>query len=171
MAMITSVETTCDLTSNNLHIVMEALRQTELMLEDLQATAAAGEQRAFQFATGCLLIATLAATLADQATSSLAVYSGAAGLVGASFWSLWSVRPSHFYIRGHSWNDWKGHIDTNDLLIDVLISQAEENDLRIASNLRALTERARQFNRAMLVAAGSMFLIGFGQLVARTAGG
>jgi hypothetical protein len=158
-------------TSNQKLIVSEALRQTELHIEDLQALATVAETRAFHFSSSCVLIATLGVALAQVALSPFAVYVSAVGLIAAAFWALRSALPRKFHIRGHRWVHWKGHVDDDDLLQDVLISQAEENDTRIKYNFEKLEDSALHFRISLWIAFGSVAVFILGQLFVITRAG
>jgi hypothetical protein len=152
-------------------IVCEALRQTELHIEDLLALATVAETRAFNFSSSCVLIATLGVALAQIALSPFAVYVAGVGLISAAFWSLWSTSPSKFQIRGHRWTYWEGHVTDNDPFEEVLISQARENDDRIELIFRKLEERATHFRISLWIAFGSIAFFVLGQLFVITQSG
>jgi hypothetical protein len=150
---------------NQKKIVCEALRQTELHIEDLQALATVAETRAFQFSSSCVLIATLGIALAQAALSPFAVYVSAAGLISSAFWALWSTLPRKFHIRGHRWIYWVEHVSDDDDFEVVLISQAEENDERIKYNFSRLEESAFHFRISLRIAFASIVLFILGQLI------
>jgi hypothetical protein len=147
-------------------IIVEALKQTELHLEDLQGVAAAAEARAFQFASMAVLVATLATALASQMPHSPSIYFGSIGLVISAFWAIFAVRPRVFHIRGHRWADWKPHVDENDKYDEVVISQAEENDERIRVNFEILKESAAHFSLSFAISFFSLLVAIIGQCVA-----
>ncbi len=150
---------------NKTKVILEALRHTELHLEDLQGNAASSEQRAFQFAATCILLATLIGAFASTVSFKLALIVSSSGLVVAAFWAFWSVLPRRFHIRGHRWEDWKGHVDDNDEFIDVIVSQAEENDARIKENFQKLEDSAFHFRISLWIAFLAVAVFVLGQLL------
>lgn len=149
--MATPEEHTDNSDSNREMLVREALRQTELHLEDLLQTASAAEQRVYQLAATCVMIATVATALANEAPNAIPIYVSAAGLVVSALWAIWGTGPRLFHIRGHRWKDWKGHVEDKDTVLQVLISQAEENDKRIEENLSNLKGLGRHTKGAMVL--------------------
>ena len=147
-------------------IIREALRQTELHIEDLQATATVAEARAFQFSASCVLLATLASALAQSALSPFSVYVSSCGLIAAAFWAICSALPRKFHIRGHRWELWQEHVVDDDCFDEVLISQANENDIRIRENFQKLEESAFHFLISLKIAFCSMVFFVLGQVVA-----
>ncbi|MDZ7909734.1 MAG: hypothetical protein U5N10_16985 [Gemmobacter sp.] len=154
---------------NKHKIILEALRQTELWLEDQQAVVTACEQRAFQFSAACVLIATFGVSFASDLPNPFAMYLGAAGLVISAIWSLYSALPRHFYNRGHLWENWCGHVHDNDSIWEVLVSQAEENDVRINYNIKSLEESAVHFKVSFMFSLVSISVFALGQLFASLA--
>ena len=151
---------------NQQKIIEEALRQTELQLEDLQAIATAAEARAFQFSSTTVLVATLATAFAERLPSPNGVYLGAVGLIAASSWAIFSVLPRTFHIRGLRWSEWKPHVTDNDEHGQVLESQAAENDQRIQFNFQRLHESSSHFTLSFRIAFASIGVTILAQLIA-----
>jgi len=151
---------------NKQKIIAEALRQTELWLEDQQAVATACEQRAFQFSGHCVLIATFGVSFAGKLANPFAMYLGAIGLVFAAIWSLASAQLGNFHNRGHRWTDWQGHVLENDNFWEVLVTQAEENTDRINFNEGRLERSAVHFRVSFMFALLSIVVFALGQLFA-----
>jgi hypothetical protein len=138
--------------SNQSEIIRDALQQTELHLADLQGAAASAEARAFNFSSSCILIATLFVAFADRLPNAPTLVLASAVLVMCSIWTLWTVLPRQSHIRGHYWTYWAGHVEDDDPLDRVRISQAEENDQRIEYNIQTLERSAKGFMQAFVAA-------------------
>ena len=146
-------------------IIREALRQTELWLEDQQAVVTAAEQRAFQFAGYCVLIATLGTSFAQDVPHPATMYIGAIGLVLSAAWAVYTGIQKSFYHRGHFWRDWVGHISDGDTITHALSEQAKENDARIDYNLKCLEAGAAHYRLSFMLAALSISIFVFGQFL------
>ncbi|WP_170606140.1 hypothetical protein [Ruegeria arenilitoris] len=129
--------------NNKLNIAIEALRQTELQLEDINNLASNADQRAMALAGTLAAMATILATLASRTPSPFLSYVSCGGFIVASFVAASTCMPRRFHIRGHRWEGWKGHVDDNDDFLEVVISQAEENDIRISENFTKLNKAAK----------------------------
>ena len=147
-------------------IIHEALRQTELWLEDQQAVVTAAEQRAFQFAGYCVLTATLGAGFARDLPHPESMYMAAVGLVFSAAWAVYTGIQKRFYHRGHLWREWAGHVADGDTFIHVLVSQAKENDDRINYNLRCLEAGVTHYRLSFLLAVFSVSIFMLGQFLA-----
>lgn len=134
-----------------MHIALEALRQTELSLEDLGILASNADQRAMALASTLAAIAALIATLASNTPSPLLSFITCALLVIASFLSASSCMPRAFHIRGHRWEDWYGHIKEGDSFYDAISAQAGENDNRIKTNYSRLEAAGKTTSRAFVM--------------------
>ena len=134
--------------NDKLNIALEALRQTELQLEDTNSLATSADQRAMALAGTLAGVATLVGTLAIQTPSPAFALISSGGFVVCSFLAASSCMPRSFYIRGHRWRDWKGHIDEGDSYFAAISSQAEENDERIDKNFSSLKRAANSTSRA-----------------------
>lgn len=131
-----------------------------MRLEDLQMLASAAETRAFQFSGALILLATLGTSLADNFSNLITLRVSLLCVIFSAALSFISAFPRKFHIRGHYWRDWKGHVDDSDEFVATLVSQAEENDLRIDFNELALERAATNFTLGFLIA-----LLGFGVLI------
>ncbi|MGR3635118.1 MAG: hypothetical protein ACU0BK_04245 [Shimia sp.] len=131
-----------------LDIAQEALRQSELMIEDTNHLATSADQRAMALAATLATVASLLVALGGATPAPFFAYLSSAGFIVASFMAASSCMPRDFHIRGHWFRDWKGHIDDNDRLIDALSSQAKENDDRIDKNYAALKVAGKSTRRA-----------------------
>jgi hypothetical protein len=142
-------------------IAKEALRQTELRLEDISGLASSADQRAMALSATLAAITVLLATFAKELPSPLFVYLSSLGLLIAIFLSIRSCLPRDFHVRGHFWSDWYGHIEDNDTLYSAIASQAQENDNRLRENDETLRQSARTLRKAFVIAVYSLcFLIG-----------
>ncbi len=128
---------------NRTKVVSEALRHTEMRLQDLEAFASNADRRATAFAATSAAVAAILIANASRATWPIAFYAVASALIFSGILATWSQMPRKFEVRGHFWRDWAGHVETDDSLVDVLISQAKENDVRIDLNEKALVKSAR----------------------------
>jgi hypothetical protein len=148
--------------TNRLEIVKEALRHTELKLQSSVENATVSDNRFFQFSAAMLVIGTGFLT-----SENFVPYPDLRVIYSFLFYSLatlafWIVKPSVFLSLGGSYVDaWKGHLDfhdpsKDDCLIEVLLSQAEENDRRFAENETKLRKKANVFKWLMRI---FMFLI------------
>lgn len=146
---------------NRSAVIREALRHTEMWLEDLEKHAASAELRTISFSATTTAIATLLVVLAANHANPGVILIGATGCVIATVIALIGALPRLFHIRGHKWEDWKDHVTDGDTLDDVLISQAEENDDRISQNTRQLESAARSLRGAFALFFFSIcFIIG-----------
>lgn len=150
------------MTTDRIEIIREALRQTEMRLEDLQTNAAAAETRAYQFCAATVLLATFATTVAERTSNPFTTNLAAIVLAFSGFLAFHSVLPRRFHVRGHYWKEWKGHLDDRDTLEVALTSQAEENDDRIRFNEKNLEKCGSEFFLSFLVAALSVAIFGLG---------
>lgn len=139
-----------------LQIAKEALRQTELRLEDTQKNAGVAETRASHLATVNLVLATLLVTLSKELSFELPAFISAIVLVISAFIAVGSVMPRKFHSRGHFWREWSPHIDDRDTLFQAISSQAAENDTRIADNERSLETSASLFRVALRCTLGAV---------------
>ena len=138
--------------NNKLNIASEALRQTELHLEDFNSLASNADQRAMALAGTLAAIATILATLAPSTPSPFLSYLSCVGFVLASFMAASSCMPRDFHVRGHRWADWEGHLTDDDNFVDVIASQAKENDDRIKDNFDVLKSAGDAIKRAFIFA-------------------
>jgi hypothetical protein len=130
---------------NELEIVKEALRHSEEKLNATASVASSAETRVMQFSAFNAAIATvIGVNFRNFPVPEIALISCAVLLV-VTFLAVSIVLPRLFHSCGHYWEDWKGHVDDGDALIDVLISQAEENDERIRFNEDVLERSAKKF--------------------------
>lgn len=150
-----------DSSNDQERITCEALRQTEMQLEDLNQLATSADQRAMAFSATSGLLATLLINSAGEHLSVPWVYISCFGLVLSAMISIWSCMPRSFYIRGHTWKDWRGHIDDRDTYVLAVASQAAENDDRIQENFAALKRSGSMMKVSYFLAFYSiLFLIG-----------
>ncbi|WP_170414747.1 hypothetical protein [Ruegeria atlantica] len=138
--------------NNKLNIALEALRQTELHLEDFNNLASNADQRAMALAGTLAAIAAILATLSPSAPSPFLSYVSCGGFVVASFMAASSCMPRNFHVRGHRWEDWEGHLTDNDNFIDAVASQAKENDGRIKDNFDDLKSAGDATRRSFIFA-------------------
>ncbi len=131
--------------SERLQVVKEALRHTELHIKGLEDLASNADRRSTSFFAGGLTFAGLLIASAQFFPSTVTSITAAIICIVAAIVSVFSILPKRFHILGHRWNDWKDHVVEGDSLIDVLISQAEENDQRIIHNFNVLDRSARRF--------------------------
>lgn len=141
---------------NRLEIAKETLRHTELKLSSCENNAKISDSRFFQLSAGLIVIVAAILTSNSQYDSNALERISASVLLVVSFYSFWSVRPATFFTVGGSYDAWEGHIskggfEEDDDIINVIISQAEENDRRIYNNQKKLKENARKFNFLMVV--------------------
>ncbi|WP_165929249.1 hypothetical protein [Shimia isoporae] len=122
------------------------------MIEDTNHLATSADQRAMALAGTLAAVSSLLVTLGGTAPAPTFAYISAGGFVAASFMAAASCLPRDFHIRGHWWRDWEGHIDDGDELFLALSSQAQENDLRIDENYRALKKAGASMKRAFVFA-------------------
>lgn len=142
-------------------ISKEALRQTEIHLEDFNSLATSADQRAMAFGTILTAMATLIAAFAKSLPAPLLSYVSAAALICCALVAISSSLPRSFHVRGHYWSEWKGHIEDKDKYIDVIQSQAEENDARIRCNYKLLEKSAKRYRWAYTLALWtSCFFVG-----------
>jgi hypothetical protein len=146
-------------------IILQAIRQTEIRLEDLQSLATAAENRAFQFASATILLATLFTPFVDKLSNPLAAAVGIMLLIIAGGLSFFLTMPRKFHVRGHYWSEWEPHVTEKDSIESVLISQAAENDDRIRFNEKVLVVSAGAFRLSFLIALFGVTFCAFGQLV------
>ncbi|CUH77275.1 hypothetical protein TRM7557_01292 [Tritonibacter multivorans] len=147
-----------------LKIACEALRQTELQLEDFISLANNSDQRAMAMAAANIGLATVVVTLSGICPSPPVAFLSCVGFVFCFVLSVKSGSPRRFYVRGHNWKDWVGHIDENDTFYDAISSQAEENDYRIEQNLKDMANLARTQKQALTFSAYCLVFFVFGQL-------
>ncbi|KCV81018.1 hypothetical protein ATO10_14489 [Actibacterium atlanticum] len=136
---------------NQKRIVVEALRHSEVHLTELSSIASAADQRAIGFAGFSGVVATALLGFAELTPFPAISILGSFGLILGSIMAAQSTSPRSFHIPGHRWECWKEHVADNDDYYSVLISQAEENDIRITDNFASLDESASQFRNAMSV--------------------
>ncbi|MCO6381329.1 hypothetical protein [Oceanicola sp. 502str15] len=130
---------------NKERIAIEALRQTETYLEELNDIAASADARAMAFTGFAGVMATLFLTLAPDAPSPVFAYIGAISVILGGIKTASSGSPRGFYSAGAFYADWEEHIADDDAFLEVIISQAKENDERIEHNNGLLEERASSF--------------------------
>ncbi len=131
--------------NDSLLILKEALRHTEMRLEDLEKNATSAERRLGWFTTAAAALASVTFLYAhDMPTPAIAVISGL-GLTTSAVLAIWIALPRNFHVRGHFWRDWKGHIDDGDILAYALEAQANENDARLINNESELARMAKNF--------------------------
>jgi len=137
------------MSDDNMSIAKEALRQTELRLEDLEKFAAASDRRA----TATTAIFSTASGVALLNLEQLGVFwlDKAPGVMFAvcAFLSAQSAVPRSYHSRGHFFADWEGHITENDSYYEAVVSQAKENDQRIIFNEGIRKEAAKKTKWAM----------------------
>lgn len=150
-----------DTCTDKLFIVQEALRHTELRLKSLEAFADNADRRAAILIAGSIAFSGFLWTSTEQLDGDAYMFIASALSLLAAGFAVLSLIPKKFHVCGHYWRDWKGHLEDNDKLIDVLISQAAENDERIIFNEVRLSSSARK-------AKISMFLLGSAALTALT---
>lgn len=129
---------------NALLVVSEALRHTEMRLEDLEKFATSAERRIAGFATVSIALAATTFLYLERMPSFLCGLLSGIVIVFAVINSVSAIQPALFHTRGHFWRDWKGHLQDSDLFLDVLISQASENDARIEANEIHLDRMAKK---------------------------
>ncbi|MBL4750635.1 MAG: hypothetical protein JKX71_08685 [Amylibacter sp.] len=138
----------CD--NDKLKILEEAIRHTEIRLEDFLKLGLAADQRAMTFASLSMAIAAILASSAGGTTSPFIIYAGSISIVLGSALSMWSAKPKTFEVRGHRYEDWEDHITNSDTYEDVLKSQAKENDDRLKDNLQSLKESGQIFTFSLV---------------------
>lgn len=136
---------TRELETIHLEVTKEALRQTELRLEDLEKNATSAERRLGVFVSVCAVLASITFLYSTRLPYfEVALLSGIL-LIFVATLAVWIALPRKFHSRGHFWRDWKGHLEDKDKLHVVLASQAEENDARIDTNEAELDRLAVKF--------------------------
>jgi hypothetical protein len=133
-------------------VAIEALRHTELRLEDLEKYAAGADRRALAFSAALAALASATLAYSQSAYNPTACVLSAMALIACATAAVWTALPRSFHTRGHYWRDWKGHIDDNDSFFDVIASQASENDDRILENEAVLENSANNFRRTFYIA-------------------
>ena len=130
---------------NQLVVVREALSHTEMRIANLNSVASGAESRSLHFATLTTAFGTILAINAKNLPGPFFAYLTALLFLLLSCLAVSLTLPRRFHVAGHFWEDWKGHVVEGDQLVDVLISQAEENDDRIRFNDLELNRSARKF--------------------------
>lgn len=137
--------------NRRIDVVKEALRHTELRLQDLEALASNADRRAAAFTATSAAIAAILVTNGPKALDMPTVYIAAVLCLIAGAISFWSMMPKQYHVRGHYFRDRKGHIDEGDTLEVALLSQAEENDERIDFNETVLLSSANSIRSAFIL--------------------
>ncbi|MEP4196952.1 MAG: hypothetical protein ABJL99_15100 [Aliishimia sp.] len=120
--------------SRELDIAKEALRQTEIRLEDMNGIASSADRRAMALASFYAALATFLATFAANFAIIWVVYACSVGFAVSAALAIKSCMPRNFHVRGHYWHEWVGHISDCESYFDAIKSQAKENDDRIDKN-------------------------------------
>ncbi|WP_282077805.1 hypothetical protein [Epibacterium ulvae] len=137
--------------TRKIQIALEALRQTELQLEDFISLANNADQRAMALTTSNIAIATVLAAIAQQLPSTFFAYICCGLYIVLASLSASTSLPRRFHVRGHYWRDWEGHITEGDSYYDAISAQAAENDIRLDENFASM-ERVGERHRKILKA-------------------
>jgi hypothetical protein len=150
------------LDSDKLEIVKFALQHTEDRLEASMKNAEAIENKIHRFAAFTIGFMVFVASNANSFPDPTIVWFYVVMCVAVSLFCMSAMMPRKFHVKGHFWHSWKGHLEDEDALIDVLISQAQENDVRIEENERSNDAIAKIYRRGFrLVVASTLFLFGW----------
>lgn len=149
---------------NELEIGKEALRQTELQLQGLENLANNADSRAMAFAASATATFAFWITIASKLPVPICAFLGAAFALISAAIAIYSASPRLFHVLGHTWAQWKGHVEDNDEIKDVLITQAEENDNRIIDNRASLKRRSFWLSVSITILVYSQVFIISGQI-------
>ena len=138
-------------------IAHEAMRQTEIRLDDLLKNGHAADQRAFTFAAIAIGAAGIFVSPAANAQFPVPSLLGCIGIILGALICILSALPQKFHVKGHYYKDWAGHIDDEDNLFQCYSSQGLENDERIQRNEDSLEKAGRVFKIGVLVSLTSSF--------------
>ena len=79
----------------------EALRHTEMRLEDLEKNASSAERRLGWFTTSTAALAGFTFLYASQMPEPLLAVISGFGLITAAMLAVWIALPRRFHVRGH----------------------------------------------------------------------
>ena len=153
-----------DQKATELEIVKQALRHTEMRLEDLEKYASSAEHRLNWFTTLVVALGSALFIYTPTLPAGWASVLTGISLVGIGFVASSRGLSRDFHCRGHFWRDWEGHVEDHDTLYVTLVSQCEENDERIIVNEEELKRSASSFRTAFVLAAWSLAFFGGTQL-------
>lgn len=137
---------------NQYKIVSHALRHTEDQIDGSLMHLSASETRMAQISMFCASLAALLAASSKLVPSIPVALITACVFVISAFLGMWSIRPRNVDVKGHVFSEWKPHLADNDCIIEVLASQAEENDCRIRRLERELERLGKRTNQVLLIA-------------------
>ena len=121
-----------------------------MRIANLNLLASAAETRALHFSTLTTAFGTIVAINAKNMPNPLLGYFSALLFILVACFAVSTTLPRRFHVTGHFWTDWADHVSDGDDLIDVLISQAEENDERIIYNDNVLEKSAYSFRQCFV---------------------
>lgn len=136
--------------TNRLEIVKEALRHTEMKLSQQEEYSKLTDTRFFQLGAAIIVLASAILASETFVPFLLAKIVIASTLFVLALVTFWKIRPQQFYPIGGSYKNWEGHLTDGEDLIDVLISQAKENDGRFEKNEKILEKRNKIFTFLMI---------------------
>jgi hypothetical protein len=122
-----------------------------MQIADLLALGLAADQRAMTFAGITAAISAILTGLAGDVPVPMIKYLSTIGaLIGAGV-AVYSCSPKTLHIPGHRWESWEKHLQYDDKINDVLISQMIENDQRIKLTFSSLKRFADIFMVSLFI--------------------
>lgn len=153
----------CRKQDSKLEFYREALRQTELRLDDMSSLADNADRRAMAFAASFAGLAFALLSFLSQLPNMFVGLLTVVALVICALRSVSSCLPRDFHIRGTMCRKWEEHLEDNDINLDSISAQARENDQRLKFNEIRLDEAGQKVTQSFRWAVYSLWFFAGGQ--------